>query len=57
MNVVQECNCCGRRFVVRYFPDGSYDYVSEPCNCMDSFSPVAGPSIDQWLESMEGIGQ
>ena len=48
----QECNECGVRFRVRYFYDGSYEYVDDPCECESGFSPVEGNlSISEFIKS------
>jgi len=52
--IKQECNSCGKEFDVKYFTDSHYEYVSEPCDCEDGFSPISGqPSISQWLEQID----
>lgn len=52
--VMQECNCCGKRFPIEYYSDGCYGFISETCDCECSFSPIPGrPSISEWLESLK----
>lgn len=50
----QNCNDCNETFTVRYWENGSYDYMDDACECEESgFSPLNGvPSISQWLESL-----
>ena len=56
--VMQECQSCGSEFPIKYYEDGTYDYLEAPC-CDDEsdcnfYLPVNGqPSISQWLESLE----
>ena len=52
--VMQECNCCGKRFPIEYCSDGTYSYISNTCNCESSFEPIEGqPSISEWLQSLK----
>lgn len=52
--VPQVCNDCNSIFVIRYCSDGTYDYVSEPCECESEFHPVEGkPTFAEWLESIK----
>ena len=49
--VMQECSQCNKRFPLRYFADGTYEFVSEPCDCESAFNPIEGkPSITEWIE-------
>ncbi len=49
--VEQECENCGNRFYLKYFEDGSYEYISPTCDCESEFHPINGePSISQWLQ-------
>ena len=53
ITVEQECEGCGKHFLVRYCPDGTYDFLEDPCPCRDPFHPVDGkPSISEWLSSI-----
>lgn len=53
-DAVQECHSCGKRFTIRYYENGCYDYLDTPCECEDAFTPVGGePSISEWLESLK----
>lgn len=51
----QLCSGCGAEFSLMYYRDnGSYSYISDPCECEDSFTPSQGvPSLSQWMEHME----
>ena len=49
--VEQECSCCGHRFWVVYWEDGTYTYLDDPCECEGEFVPL-GPSISEWLEQI-----
>jgi hypothetical protein len=52
--VMQECSVCGKRFPLRYFEDGTYEYISETCNCEAGFNPINGSlSISEWLDTLE----
>ena len=52
--VMQECTNCNKRFPVRYFEDGSIEYVCETCECEGDFEPIDGePSISEWIESLK----
>lgn len=52
--VMQECTNCGKMFPLRYFEDGTFEYVSDTCDCEADFEPVNGkPSISEWLESLK----
>ena len=60
--VMQQCNCCGERFLLQYEGTtaadkksviGGYRYLSETCDCEDGFSPVDGPSLGEWAEAVE----
>ncbi len=54
----QECNGCGKEFRIRYKKDGCYDYLDEPCECGETFSPRDdAPSISQWLEALKAQNQ
>lgn len=51
--VMQECQECGKRFPVRYFEDGTIEYISDTCDCEAGFNPIEGkPSISEWLETI-----
>lgn len=51
--VMQECTCCRKRFPVRYFMNGSYEYMGETCKCESDFEPIEGePSISEWMEEI-----
>lgn len=50
----QECCSCGERFKVKYYENGRYEYIEEPCECEGDFMPVGvEPSISEWLESID----
>jgi hypothetical protein len=52
--VAQVCEECGAIFVIRYCSDGTYDYVSEPCECDSAFHPVEGQiTITEWIASIK----
>ena len=57
--VMQECQSCGSEFPIKYYEDGTYDYINDNACCDDEgnydfFVPVDGqPSISQWIESLE----
>ena len=52
---LQECSECGKRFLLLYWDDGSYEYLEEPCECEASFRPTDGElSISEWLEKIKG---
>ena len=54
LKISQECNECGKKFLVEYQEDGSYEYETEPCDCESDFSPSKGsPSMSQWLENLK----
>lgn len=51
--VTMECSQCGHDFLVRYNPDGTYDYKESPCDCEADFYPAEGePSISEWLATL-----
>lgn len=53
----QQCNGCGNIFKVQYLNNGSYNYIDEPCECEDTFSPLsATPSISEWLNLKKDNG-
>lgn len=49
--VEQQCSCCGERFSLLYWPDGTYTYLDDPCECQAEFFPL-GPSILEWMEQL-----
>ena len=52
--VEQECSCCGERFWLQYWADGTYTYVGDPCDCEAEFYPIAGsPTILEWLKMIK----
>ena len=52
----QSCNACGCQFIIRVFEDGTYDYLTEPCECESEFSPCDGEiSISQSVEALKPI--
>ena len=52
----QECHGCGKHFYLKYYSDGTYEYIGEICDCDIGFSPVEGElSISEWLEYLENI--
>ena len=52
--VMQECTQCGKRFALRYFDDGTFQFVTEPCHCDVGFKPIEGkPSLSEWVESIK----
>lgn len=52
--VMQECICCGQRFPIRYYEDGTIEYIGETCNCESDFEPIDGePSISEWMETLK----
>ena len=54
--VEQECNCCGKHFYLKYYSDGTYEYVGEPCACEADFSPAdEKPSISEWMDCVENM--
>lgn len=51
--VMQECTCCGQKFPIKYYENGTYEYICETCECEGDFEPVDGePSISEWLETL-----
>jgi hypothetical protein len=48
---MQECECCGKKFRIKYLLNGSYEYIDEPCECESDFTPANSsiPSISQWI--------
>jgi len=56
IDCIQECNTCGKQFIIRVYEDGSYDYLTETCECESGFSPVDGEiSISQAVETLQPI--
>jgi len=56
VNVPCTCSACGKIFVISYRVDGSYEYITEPCECETDFEPCDGyPSISEWLEKVKKI--
>ena len=54
--VIQECTCCNKRFPVKYFENGNYEYMSKPCECESDFKPIAGePSISEWIKQCNNV--
>lgn len=52
--VMQECICCGQRFPIKYYENGTYEYICETCECEGVFEPVDGePSISEWVETLK----
>lgn len=49
--VEQQCSCCGHRFSLMYWPNGTYTYLDDPCDCEADFFPL-GPSLSEWLEQI-----
>lgn len=55
--VMQQCTQCGKMFPLRYFEDGTLEYISDTCNCEADFEPINGkPSISEWLETLKNGG-
>lgn len=51
---VQYCCNCGERFIMRYFEDGCFEFLSETCDCDAAFEPIDGElSMAEWLESLK----
>ncbi len=50
--VEQQCANCGERFWLMYWADGTYTYMSDPCDCDADFFPL-GPSISEWIAGLE----
>ena len=51
--VTQECTCCGKRFDLMYWANGTYTYLDDPCDCEAEFEPADGqPSLREWLEQI-----
>lgn len=51
--VTQICHGCGNKFDMRYYADGSYEYIGIVCDCEDGFSPDNGElSITEWLAAL-----
>ena len=48
--VLQQCNCCGKHFRLEYMSNGTYSYLDNTCDCESDFTPIDGPSINEWLE-------
>ena len=46
--VEQQCLCCGHRFWLMYWADGTYTYLDDPCDCEADYFPL-GPSISEWI--------
>ena len=57
--VEQICHDCGKRFLAQYYENGSIEIDDDnACVCTGEWSPVDGPTIDEWLcevESERGI--
>ena len=52
----QSCNECGCEFIIRIYENGSYDYLTETCECESDFSPCNGElSISQTVEMLKTI--
>ena len=49
--VEQQCSCCGHRFFLMYWADGTYTYLDDPCECEAEFFPH-GPSLSEWMEKI-----
>lgn len=49
--VEQQCSVCGHTFSLQYHSDGTYTYLSGPCDCEAEFHPL-GPSLSEWLEQI-----
>lgn len=51
----QYCNECGCQFIIRVYGDGTYDYLTEFCECESEsgFTPCEdGLSISQIVDSL-----
>lgn len=52
----QSCNSCGCQFIIRIYEDGSYDYLTETCDCESDFSPCDSElSISQVIKTLKPI--
>lgn len=52
----QSCNACGSQFIIRVYEDGSYEYLTNTCDCESGFSPLDGEmSISETVETLKPI--
>lgn len=52
--VMQECTCCGQRFYVKYYENGTIEYTYKTCECESDFEPIDGePSISEWIKTLK----
>ena len=52
----QSCNECGSQFILRVYNDGTYEYLTNPCDCEGGFSPCDGElSISQIFDTLQPL--
>ena len=56
IDCLQECHACSKEFIIRVYQNGSYDYLTDTCDCESEFSPCNGElSISQCMEVLKPI--
>lgn len=56
IDCLNQCNECEQQFIIRVYKDGTYDYLTEPCQCESEFLPYDDElSISQVIETLKGV--
>ena len=56
IDCAQLCHDCDKEFIIRVYENGTYDYLTESCECESGFSPFSGElSISQAIEALKPI--
>lgn len=50
--VMQKCETCGALFYVEYCSDGTYEYMSDVCECESEFHPYYSnrPTLSEFMQ-------
>ena len=49
--VMQQCESCGALFYVKYYSNGTYEYMNDVCECESEFCPYSSnePTISEFM--------
>lgn len=53
--VMQKCETCGALFYVKYYSDGTYEYMNDVCECESEFHPYYSnnPTLSEFMSMFD----